>query len=118
MTARNEQLLRVMTGTLGFAAMVSVGFIVYELFAAFAVWKLLLGLLALPGAALFLLYAFHRSGPGGAFWLGVTWPRPTKPPTLSAAAAQALPRESEWAECRGANPLNPPAGPPTGSGLP
>ena len=98
-----SKVLRAVSGFLGFVGLASVAFITYDMFAAFAVWKLLLTIMGLPGAAMFLFCAFYRAqgGPGGTATLGVTWPRPTKPPSLSPAAAEAIPREPDWLECRG-----------------
>ena len=110
MTAKYERFLRVVTGTLGFAYLTSIAFIARELFFSFAVWKLLLCILGLPGAAVFLFYAFHREyqgdgaglgGTGGPASAGVTWPPPSRPPALSAGAAAAMPTDFAILECRG-----------------
>lgn len=110
MTTQYKRLLKVITAGLGLSGLSSVAFITCEMFSTFVLWKLLLILVALPGAAFFLYEAFRRKYPwiapgfgsrGGHASLGVTWPRPTRPPTLSAAAAEAVPREPEWVECRG-----------------
>jgi hypothetical protein len=105
-----DSLMRAVTGGLGVAGLTAIAVNSYSLFYSFGFWRLLLVVLGLPGAAMFLFFAFYREpgwslpGPGGgrgSAFAGVTWPRPTRPPVLTAAAAQSLPKPSEWTECRG-----------------
>jgi hypothetical protein len=104
MSAGYKTFLRVVTGILGFWGLLAVGFIGYELFISFSVWKLLLIILGAPGAALFLFYAFHREprlpvltldGSGGADPASVLWPSPSKPPSLSAKVEAAIPEDGD-----------------------
>src|SRR6266403_5865392 len=96
-SAAYQKLLRVTKAALGLGGLTSIAFIASEMFTDFVLWKLLLITMALPGAAMFLLFAFQRryqqsapgfGGHGGVASLGVTWPRPTRPPMLVAAAAE------------------------------
>ena len=113
------------TGALGFAGTAAAAVFVYQLFCGFSFWKLSLAVMGLPGAATFLFYAFHRErqsnlsgfdGSGAAALARVTWPRPTKPPGLVAAAAEVLPREASRVECRGTPKPNDAASPNGGPG--
>ncbi len=105
-----ESLLRLVTGALGVGGVAALAFNTYGLFSSFSFLRLLLLIVGLPGAAIFLFWAFHREhrwslpgpgGGGGTTFAGVTWPKPTRPPVLVAAAAQSLPRLAESLECRG-----------------
>jgi hypothetical protein len=97
MTAKYKRFLRLVTGVLGFAGLAAVAFHTRELFLSFAFWKLIMCILALPGAAAFLFFAFHHEhtrsipGVGGLDSASVPCPAPTKPPSLSAGAAAAIP---------------------------
>ena len=111
-----QSLLRAVTCVLGFAGLAGVAFIGYGLFSSFSILRLLLLALGLPGAAIFLLYAFHREhrwslprlgGGSGTATAGVAWPSPTRPPVLVAAAAQSLPRPAEFSESRGVSAPSP-----------
>lgn len=110
----SQALIRVVTGVLGAGGMAVVAMNTYNLFSAFSAWKLLLSLLGLPGTAVFLLWAFHREprqslsrfgGANGYASALITWPRPTRPPALSAAAAEPLPRPAEHPDYHGQEPL-------------
>ena len=104
MTAGYKRFLRIVTGTLGILGVVSIVAITYELFFSFSVWRLLLVIFSIPGAAAFLFFALHREhgwsgqgfgGPCGTESAFMSWPKPSKPPALSAGAAVALPRGDE-----------------------
>src|SRR4051812_40775661 len=97
MTAKYKRFLRVVTGVLGIAGLAAVVFQTRSLFHSFEFWKLVMCILALPGAAAFLLFAFHRDrvrptrgGGSGTASASVPWPAPTKPPSLSAQAAETI----------------------------
>jgi hypothetical protein len=119
MTAAYSRFLRIVTGILGFAGVAAIGLYIYELLFSFSLWRLLLCLVSIPGAAIFLWYAFHREcvwasgfgGAGGAASAAVPWPAPSKPPALSGSAAVALPRSVELTECRGISMPNKGASP-------
>jgi hypothetical protein len=104
MSGAYNRFLRVVTGVLGFAGLLAIGFIVYQIFISFSLWKLLLSIIALPGAALFLFYAFHREprrpvldlgSSGGADSAPVLWPSPSNPPSLAAKAEAAIPDDGD-----------------------
>ena len=108
MTAAYQKFLRVVTGALGLAGVAAIALLIYELVFSFTVWRLSLCLLSIPGAAVFLWYAFHRehrwtfglggtSGPASAV---VPWPRPSKPPSFSVGAVASLPEDAESIECQ------------------
>jgi len=117
MTARYNRFLRIVTGALGFGGLAAVACDSYGVFSSFALWRLFLSIMALAGSAMFLFYAFHREpqwptpglgGSRGTAPAPVTWPPSTKPPALSAAAAEPIPREPELSEYQGASAPNPP----------
>lgn len=108
MDTRHKRFLRVVSGCLGVAGVASVTLHTLLSFSPFTPWSLALAAMGAPGAALFLWFAFHRDaqafrhetqavmlrGPadGGGFASApVTWPKPVRPPSRSAAAAQAIP---------------------------
>jgi hypothetical protein len=103
MTPEYKRFLRLVCGVLGFGGFAALAFHTRELFHSFEFWKLVMCILMLPGAAMFLFFAFYRrehtrhipDGGGGAVSASVPWPAPTKPPSLSAHAAAEIPEHHD-----------------------
>lgn len=97
--------LRVYTAILGFAGLAVAASYTRALFHRFELWKFINCVMALPGAVMFLYFAFHRERTlpcpvegddgGNAATTSIPWPAPTKPPSMPTHAEATIPKRDE-----------------------